>query len=140
LAWVLDMGVGQAILAGVRQGGLLSSMLFAMYTDNLICRLKESGLGCKLYDSYFCCLVYADDIILILRSVSATQKMLHICDQFAVDFDVKFNTSKSVAMLIGKRHEAKCATMTLSGNYLEYVQSVKYLGIHVKASKRFKCT
>jgi len=37
-----------AITAGVRQGGLLSPLLLAVYKDVLIDRLQLAGIGCKL--------------------------------------------------------------------------------------------
>jgi len=33
---------------GVRQGGVLSPVLFCVYIDNLLCRLSRSGVGCFL--------------------------------------------------------------------------------------------
>ena len=60
--------------------------------------------------------------------------MLDICDQFAVDFDFRFNTIKSVAMRIGKRFDSNSAVLCLSVNKLEYVQSIKYLDIYIKWS------
>ena len=40
------------------------------------------------------------------RRANATcmRDMLEICDEFAIDFDLKFNSSKSVAMRFGKRY------------------------------------
>ena len=38
------------ITAGVRQGGILSPVLIAIYMDTLIKRLRSSGLGCKVVD------------------------------------------------------------------------------------------
>ena len=52
------------ISAGVRQGGLLSPLLFAVYMDVLINRLQNAGIGCKLAQRFlgvcymltiFCC-------------------------------------------------------------------------------------
>ena len=44
------------ITTGVRQGGLLSSIPFAVYMDNLNNRLKTSGHGCYLNGVYYRCL------------------------------------------------------------------------------------
>ena len=59
------------IKAGVRQGGLLSAILFAIYMDVLISRLRKCGVGCRLLDTLYGCLVYADDIVLLTHSVNA---------------------------------------------------------------------
>ena len=82
------------ILAGVRQGGLLLPLLFAIYMDSLCIRLRSCGLGCRLLDEFFGCLLYADDIVLVTHSVNVMRIMLDICEKFAVDFDIKFNGSK----------------------------------------------
>ena len=41
------------------------------------------------------------------------QNMLDLCDVFSADLDVRFNTTKSVAMRIGPRYDAVCADLTL---------------------------
>ena len=126
--------------AGVRQGGLLSPTLFAIYMDVLINRLRNCGVGCRLLDIFYGCLLYADDIVLLTHSVNSMRVMLAVCDKFAADFDIKFNSSKSVAMRVGVRFDVQCATRTLTGGDLEFVKSIKYLGIYVTAAKQFKCT
>ena len=72
------------ILAGVRQGGVLSPALFAVYIDSIISKLKESGYGACIGGYYVGCLVYADDIMLISHSICAMQQMLDICSAEAV--------------------------------------------------------
>ena len=75
------------IRAGVRQGGLLSPTLFAIYMDVLINRLRNCGVGCRLLDIFYGCLLYADDIVLLTHSVNSMRVMLAVCDKFVADFD-----------------------------------------------------
>ena len=56
--------------AGVRQGGLLSPVLFAVYMDPLILKLRKLTVGCKIADHFYGCLLYADDIMLLTHSVN----------------------------------------------------------------------
>ena len=120
----------------LRQGGILSPVLFAVYMDTLIARLRISGFGCTLADTYYGCLVYADDIMLLSHTVNAMRHMLAICDQFAAEFDLKFNNNKSVAMRVGKKFSVQCAPFILSGGELKCVSELKYL--YLVAAKCFK--
>jgi len=86
------------ISAGVRQGGLLSPLLFDVYMDALINRLRNAGIGCKMAQQFVGCVLYADDILLLAHSLNAVRQMLRICDESATEFDMKFNSSKSVVM------------------------------------------
>ena len=67
-------------ISGVRQGGILSPLLFAVYIDGLVVQLQESGFGCRLHGLYAGCILYADDIILLAHTSYALQKMLDICN------------------------------------------------------------
>jgi len=53
---------------------------------------------------------------------------------------MKFNSSKSVAMLIGKRYKVKCESLTLDGSELQFVESLKYLGVQFVAAKKLVCS
>ena len=55
---------------GVKQGGVLSSsMLFSLYIDPLLQKLKQSGVGCHINGNFMGVLSYADDITLICPSI-----------------------------------------------------------------------
>ena len=45
----------------IKQGGVLSPILFSIYTDRLLILLKKSGIGCHLNGTYCGVLAYADD-------------------------------------------------------------------------------
>jgi len=67
--------------AGVRQGGVLSPHLFAVFMDDIVEKIKRANLGC--YFSLFCtCIIlYADDIVLLAPTVSGLQQLLHVCEK-----------------------------------------------------------
>jgi len=70
--------------------------------DILIDKLKACAY--RLAGQYFGCIVYGDDILLLFHSVGAACNMLKTCEKLATDFDVKFNSNKSVFMSLGHRH------------------------------------
>ena len=47
---------------GVKQGGVISPILFNLYIDRLLIRLQKSGVGCHINNIYMRALSYADDI------------------------------------------------------------------------------
>jgi hypothetical protein len=68
------------------------------------------------------------------------QKMLDICSEIALDLDLCFNVRKSVALRVGMRFKKPCVPLVLSGNIIEWVQSVKYLGVCIKSGLHFTCS
>ena len=64
--------------------------------------------------------------------------MLCLCDEFANDFDIKFNCGKSVAMRVGKRFKEKCVQLQVDNKYILYITELKYLDVHVCAGQLLK--
>ncbi len=67
---------------GVRQGGVLSPILFTIYIDYLLVQLKEFGIGFHWNHHFAGTVCYADDPTLA-PSPSALRTMLQKCEQFA---------------------------------------------------------
>jgi len=64
-----------SLSTGVRQEGVLSPILFCVYTDGVIQRLKSSKPGCYLGGYCMGCILYADDLVIISPSLCALQRM-----------------------------------------------------------------
>ena len=64
--------------------------------------------------------MYADDVMLLTHTVVAMRHLLKICDTYAFDYDIKFNSSKSVAMRIGPRYNAVCLPFQLAGVRMKF--------------------
>jgi hypothetical protein len=123
---------------GVRQGGVLSPVLFTIYVNDMIERLKAAGEGCWVGDAFVGCAMYADDLVLLAPSILALQLMVNTCSDEAVKLDMLFNVKKSVVLRVGPRFKAHCNPITVSGNPLEFVDRAKYLGIQIESSSKFK--
>ena len=115
---------------GIRQGSILSRYLFNVYVDELNHLLSNAGIGCHNAGKTMNNFSYADDLALIAPTASSLNVLLGICDKFAEDNYIKFNTTKSVCMCVLPQRSAieKLPNVYLSGNVLAYVNSFKYLG------------
>ena len=71
---------------GVKQGRVLSPILFCIYIDSLLYSQAEPGVGCFIGRLFVGALVYADDIVLLSPTASGMRMLLHLCDVFANDF------------------------------------------------------
>ena len=69
---------------GVRQGGILSPKLFAIYVDNFSHELTLCKSGCYIDDQCMNHVMYADDICLMAPSAIGLQKMLDVCFDFSL--------------------------------------------------------
>ena len=86
---------------GVRQGGILSPLLFTVYVDELLIKLKNSGIGCHLGHKFVGALGYADDIMLLCPTVAGLRKMIKICEEYANEHSIMFNGNKSKYLIFG---------------------------------------
>lgn len=124
-----------AIKAGVRQGGILSPILFNIYIDILFKRLKQLGVGCFIHDLNCSCLLYADDIILLSPSCIALQCLLNVCHNFANDYDLRFNVNKCSYIRIGARYNKYVSDLKLGTEIIKQMNSVLYLGVTILHGK-----
>ncbi len=76
--WGDTMSNQFGVLNGVKQGGVLSPLLFAVYINGMIQRLKESGVGCYLSNSYVGGLAFTDDVNMLCPTLSGMQLMYNI--------------------------------------------------------------
>ena len=85
---------------GVKQGRVISPLLFSCYIDNLFTQLQHSGLGCHVGCSYAGAFGYADDIALLAPSLQCLKQMISICQKYASLHSITFNPNKSKLLYV----------------------------------------
>ena len=127
---------------GVRQGGVLSAILYCLYVDNLFKELRRSGYGCWVNGNYHGILGYSDDNMLIAPSRHALQSMLNICENYAAEHNLKFSTDanpnkcKTKCIAFQKKPQP-LEPLNLCGNPLPWVATFKHLGNTIVNSPNF---
>ena len=119
---------------GVKQGGVLSPMLYLLYIDGLLVKLSNAGVGCYFGPIFVGALAYADDLLLLAPTPSAMRKLLALCDNYAQEYSIKFNAKKSkwLAIFSKKRRwlsspleHCRCQ---VGGTHVDRVTSFVHLG------------
>ena len=118
---------------GVRQGGILSPWLFNVFIDNLSNTLNKCNVGCYLNNVSFNHIQYADDSVIIAPSPTGLQRLLDICEKFARDNDMIFNSKKTFCMVIKVKpcDNKRIPDVFLNGKVLKWIDVHKYLGVYI---------
>ena len=136
--WYSCFSCAFCLPCGVRQGGVLSPYLFAVYIDSVFTRAKSCPVGCSIKWHCMSIFMYADDIVLLAPSISALQDLLHICEAELAWLDMSLNANKSTSMRIGPRHKHKCCELTImDGHEILWSKTIRYLGVYLVSSKIF---
>ena len=77
---------------GVRQGAVLSALVYCFYCEQLFSLLERKRSGCWVNGLYLGLLGYSDDNICLAPSLPALQDMLDTCQEFAAEHNLKFST------------------------------------------------
>ena len=121
---------------GVKQGGVISAILYCFYTNTLFQLLRDQKVGCWIQGKFSGAVGYADDNLVMSPTLEGLQQMMSTCDKFATDHNLQFSTN-----LIPKKSKTKCLAylkkerplkpIKLNGNNLPWISSpdnVSHLG------------
>jgi len=128
--WGQVLSHSSRVMNGVKQGGVLSPLMFSVYIDNLLTFLSNARVGCYLGDAFCGALGYADDVVLLAPTLSALHAMLRKCEVFGHDYNVLFNSSKSKAIVM-KSNPHTCSpdpVINFMNGRIEVVKYDRHLG------------
>ena len=117
---------------GVKQGGIISSMLFNLYMDDLSLMLNCYGIGGYIGTFFINHLCYPDDLCLISLSSSGMQHLLNICNEYATTQKLLYNRSKSFSLCFKKNTlKVSAPSFYLDQITIPTVKQCRYLGITI---------
>lgn len=122
---------------GVKQGAVLSPILYCFYTNDLFEALRNNRYGCWVNGNYCGIIAFADDILLIAPTITALQNMVSTVNNFAIahnleiSVDVNVNKSKTKCIAFNRVND-ELNDIYLNGFKLPWVTSAVHLGTNIE--------
>ena len=114
---------------GVKQGGIISAPLFAIYIDPLLEKLNNTKEGCYIGNICANAFAYADDIVLLSPSCTALRNLINIFEIYAIEYEIKFNPDKCTLLIFSQMKNAEdYVNITLCGSKIKAISNEKHLG------------
>ena len=98
IGWRNTFSTSFCVSNGVKQGGIISPVLFNGYMDDLSYALNRSNIGGRIGGEIVNPLSYADDLCLICLSSAGMQKKLNVCSNYATEHSL--HISKQVVFIV----------------------------------------
>jgi len=122
-------------LIGVKQGGVISPRLFALYICAIIEAVEGTKVGAVIGNMLLNIMMYADDIILVSFARICLQRLLDLVGEFGLKREIKFNPDKSLVMVFDKsirktqKNEIINNPFKMNGLEIPLEIKMRYLGI-----------
>jgi hypothetical protein len=127
---------------GVHEGSPLSPLLFILFIAGLIKHLESRGVnrhGVQLTNGrLLCCILYADDVLLVAQSPEGLQLLIDETCVFFSDMGMTVNPDKSDIVVFGAR-SGYARTFDIAGAPKNLRDEAKYLGVIFQRGGNWKC-
>ena len=119
---------GFSVEQGVRQGSVLSPVLFLVVMDPLLHQLEESGVGLSVNSFYTGGFLHADDIRTLASSVSSLEEQVAMVQRFARENFLKLNAQKCEVVVFSRAQGNQFPECSIEGEVLPASDVGKCLG------------
>jgi hypothetical protein len=122
------------VSCGIRQGAVLSPILFSIYIDELFKVLSCSGFGCHINGLFYGLIGYADDLVLLSPNFQGLQGMFDIVKSFLNNLGLKISVnridpqkSKTKCLAFGLKHDP-IVSIVFDNFRIPWCDNYKHLG------------
>ena len=116
---------------GVRQGCILSPVLFNLYSEELINTALDGYKGVTFNGIRYTNIRFADDTAVVAESEEELQSMINSINTACEEYGMALNAKKTKTMVVRKDQNEKSCTVKVNDTTLEQVKKYKYLGTMV---------
>ncbi|XP_072402422.1 uncharacterized protein [Diabrotica undecimpunctata] len=122
------------IKKGVRQGCILSPILFNIYSEEVFkTALEESTVGIKINGEIINNIRYADDTVILASSMEELSCLMSKIQKTSAQYGLRLNITKTKWMLVSKTQQPP-QQLILDDERIEHVDSYIYLGTTVNSN------
>ena len=115
--------------AGVKQGCILSPLLFSMYINDLVLDIKSLNLGIPIDLELLTALLYADDVVVFAQNPTDLQSILNCIDLWCNKWGISINHQKTKALHFRHARKSRCdVSLFIGSKCIEFCHQYKYLG------------
>ena len=124
---------------GVKQGDVLSPLLFNLYINDLVKVFEHNNVDpVKINEISINSLLFADDIVILSNSEKGLQKALNLLAEFCNSWKLQINSTKSKVIVFNSNGKSHKNFFRYENGFLETVTSYCYLGITIKYTGNLK--
>ena len=112
----------------IRQGGVVSVLLYALLMDEIAKEIQAKNTGSKIPGTTknLGCLLWMDDVVLIHNTADGLQDLLNTTDKIAKKYHIEFGKEKSKVMTLGQKDRPN--NFKIGEMKMEQTPTYKYLG------------